>query len=52
MPMYIIFRDEIGLKYVELDEYGVAFCDGFAYFSSADGEEYKIPVAALEEIRR
>lgn len=50
--MYIIYRDEIGLQYVELDENGVAFCDGFAYFSSTDGKENKIPVSALEEIRR
>ena len=47
--LYIVFRDELGLVSVPVDESGIQFTDGIAYFS--DGEkEYRIPMNALEEI--
>lgn len=47
--MYIVFRDELGLVSVPVDESGIQFTDGIAYFS--DGEKtYKIPVANLVEV--
>lgn len=47
--MYIVFRDELGLVSVPVDENGVHFVAGFAFFS--DGEkEYRIPIKHLREI--
>lgn len=47
--MYIVFRDELGFVSVLVDEYGIQFTNGIAYFS--DGEkEYRIPLAHLYEI--
>lgn len=47
--MYIVFRDELGLVSVPVDENGVQFIAGFACFS--DGEKaYKIPVESLCEV--
>lgn len=48
--MSIVFADEGGLLLVSVDEYGIAFSDGVAYFS--DGErEYQIPASSIREIR-
>lgn len=48
--MSIVFSDEGGLLLVSVDEYGVSFSDGLAYFS--DGErEYQIPASSIREIR-
>ena len=47
--MYIVFRDELGLVSVPVDESGIQFLSGLAYFS--DGEkEYRIPLANLCEV--
>lgn len=47
--VYIVFRDELGLVSVPVDEYGIQFTDGIAYFS--DGKkEYRIPLTHLYEI--
>lgn len=50
--MYIVFSDEGGLVLAQLDEYGVSFCDGRAYFSTEDGKEYRVDISAIREIRR
>ena len=47
--MAVTYRDEIGIVQVKVDEYGVAFSDGFAYFG--DGEnDYKIETKNIIEI--
>ena len=47
--MAVTYRDEIGIVQVNVDEYGIAFADGFAYFG--DGEtDYKIEMKNLVEI--
>lgn len=48
--MSIVFSDEGGLLLVSVDEYGVSFSDGLAYFSDGD-REYQIPVSSIREIR-
>lgn len=48
--MSIIFSDEGGLLLVSVDEYGIAFSDGLAYFSDGD-REYQIPLSSIREIR-
>lgn len=50
--MYITFADELGLILVEVDEYGISFCDGKAYFSGEDGTDYAVDVTAIREIQR
>jgi len=47
--MVIIYADEIGTVEQAVDESGVSFYGGRAYFS--DGEQdYNIPVASIKEI--
>ena len=47
--MVVRFRDNLGFVQVTVDEYGISFLDGYAYFG--DGEtEYKIEVENLTEI--
>lgn len=48
--MSIVFSDEGGLLLVSVDEYGVSFSDGIAYFSDGD-REYQIPLSSIREIR-
>lgn len=48
--MSIVFSDEGGLLLVSVDEYGITFSDGLAYFSDGD-REYQIPVSSIREIR-
>lgn len=49
--MNITFRDEVGYITVEIDrQYGVSFCDGLAYFTDTDGNDYEIPTAHLMAI--
>ena len=43
--MIIIYRDELGFVEEEIDEYGVNFCDGKAYFN-----DKVVPVTLLESI--
>ena len=51
MAMNITFRDNGGYVTVEIDrQYGVSFCDGLAYFTDADGNDYEIPMAHLMAI--
>ena len=38
--MTIIYRDEIGAVMRTVDKNGVSFCDGFAYFTDTDGNDY------------
>ncbi len=42
--MSIIFRDDLGYIAVNVDEYGIQFADGMAYFSGLDGKEYRVPL--------
>lgn len=49
--MNITYRDEVGYITVEVDiEYGVSFCDGTAYFTDTNGNDYEIPMAHLMSI--
>lgn len=51
-PIYITYRDEIGIVLVCVDASGIAFANGKAYFSDEEGNEYAIPVAHLVEVNR
>lgn len=44
--MTVVYRDKIGYVRVEVDNNGVAFVDGYAYFGN-DEQEYKIKVEDL-----
>lgn len=45
--MSIVFRDELGYIAVDVDEYGVQFADGVAYFSDTKGKEYTVQMEYL-----
>ena len=48
--MYVTYRDKLGYVLVVLDEHGISFLDGEAYFS--DGiRDYRIPTNDLCEIQ-
>ena len=34
--MYITYRDEVGQIVAHVNEYGISFCDGYAYFDTED----------------
>ena len=41
--MTVTYRDELGLVSVKINnEYGVCFCEHYAYFTSEDDKDYKI----------
>lgn len=47
----VCFRDEIGVVCVAVNEWGISFLDGCAYFTAADTEkEYRIKTEYLIEI--
>lgn len=51
--MYITYRDELGEVLVTVDEDGISFVNGTAYFSSSiedDNTEYAIPVTDIISI--
>lgn len=48
--MFITFRDELGMNLVIIDEYGISFLDGEAFFSSSE-REYRIPIKNICEIQ-
>lgn len=48
--MEIIFRDGIGVVSVQVDEYGISFCNGCAYFST-EKDIYEIDTNDIMEIR-
>ena len=48
--MFITFRDELGMNLVIIDEYGISFLDGEAFFSSSECE-YRIPIKNICEIQ-
>ena len=47
--MILVYRDEIGYVQVEVDNNGVQFLDGYAYFGN-DEREYKIKIENLISI--
>lgn len=47
----VCFRDEIGVVCVAVNEWGISFLEGCAYFTAADTEkEYRIKAEHLIEI--
>ena len=44
--MILVYRDEIGYARVKIDNNGVQFVDGYAYFGN-DKIEYKVKVENL-----
>ena len=49
--MTIYYRDEIGEIAVEINsEYGVNFCDGYAYFNDIENVDYRIKTDHIIEI--
>lgn len=48
--MTITFRDALGYIAVEVDEYGIQFADGEAYFSDTTDKEYRINLADIVAI--
>lgn len=48
--MAIIYAGEIGGVLVSVDENGIQFVDGTAYFSDVYGKDYAIPVEDIREI--
>lgn len=42
--MFIMFRDKIGCVTVEVDNSGINFDDGKAFFSDANGKDYVMPM--------
>ena len=46
----VSWRDKLGVIYVEIDGYGISFCDGYAAFSDLDEKQYKVPVGDLIEV--
>lgn len=48
--MSIAFAGETGGVLIAVDEYGIQFCDGVAYFSDTYGKDYTIPITDIREI--
>ena len=51
--MTIVFRDEGGYVTAQVNNDGVDFCGGFAYFTVENdegGKDYKIPVENVSQI--
>ena len=48
--MKVVYRDGGGYVLVEVDQYGIAFFDGKAYFSDANDTQYRIPYDDLVRI--
>lgn len=46
----VSWRDHLGVIYVEIDGYGISFCDGYAIFNDLDEKEYRVPVGDLIEV--
>ncbi len=42
--MFLIYRDELGMITVDIDENGVSFNDGVAFATCTDGEDLWIPM--------
>jgi len=47
--MIIVYRDEIGEAAVYVNEYGISFCEGYAYFSS-NTRDYKVKIEHIQSI--
>ena len=50
--LYIYYSDEAGIVRAEVDSYGIAFCDGLAYFTDGNGEDHKVPASAIISINQ
>ena len=48
--MTIIFRDEFGYLTIRVNDDGISFCDGYAYFTGTDCQDYQVPVQHLVNI--
>lgn len=49
-PVAVTYRDELGSLIEEVDPNGITFCDGFAWFTTIEGDERKVSVDALLSI--
>ena len=45
--MYITYRDNLGLAIVEVNEYGIAIHEGFAYFTDTEGQDFKLQLSQV-----
>ena len=46
--MTITYRDEIGTLVIYVNrDYGISFCDGYAYFTDNAERDYKVPVSEI-----
>lgn len=48
--MTIYYRDSAGVIMAKIDEYGIQFLDGKAYFSIDEKAERKIPIENIMQI--
>lgn len=48
--MNVVWHDTWGIVYTTVDEHGILFSDGFAYFGDGN-RSYKVPVDWLVEIK-
>lgn len=48
--MLITLSDVIGIVSVSVDENGVSFCDGKAYFTDTDGDDWTIDANQIHVI--
>lgn len=48
--MAITFRDGLGIARVIVNQYGIQFLNGTAYFADDDETEYRIPVGDIIEV--
>ena len=49
--MLMTYRDAIGYVSVIVDEHGISFLDGYAYFSD-NKKEYKVPVGNIVSVEK
>lgn len=42
--MIITYRDELGIVETRVDEFGISFVAGYAFFSDEDGNDYTIGI--------
>lgn len=48
--MCIVYRDQLGNVIQWVDDNGIQFLDGTAYFSDISGTEYRVNVSNIVEI--
>ena len=48
--MQIVHKDDIGLLVTDVDNDGIDFLEGVAYFSDEDGREYQVLIQNIVRI--